>query len=128
MGKEVIEFVRGHRPALLATVSPEGVPNIASKGSLTVLDDERLVYADVVEGRTSSNIRARPEVAVVVIDQEGRGYQIKGRGSRDTTGTVYTYLCEVASALRFPLPPPSTVMVIEVDEVNPLSAPKIRQS
>lgn len=118
-----MEFVRGHRPALLATVSPEGVPNVAPKGSLTVLDDERLVYADLVEGRTSRNIRARPEVAVVVMDRNGRGYQIKGRGSRDTTGTAYTYLCEAAPALRIPLPPPSAVMVIEVDEVSPLGAP-----
>lgn len=126
MGKEVIEFIRGHRPALLATVSPEGVPNIAPKGSLTVLDDERLVYADLVEGRTSRNIRARPEVAVVVMDPTGSGYQIKGRGSRDTTGKAYTHLCEAAPALRIPLPPPSTVMVIEVDEVTPLSAPRRR--
>ena len=127
MDKEVIEFVRGHRPALLATVSPEGVPNVAPKGSLTVLDDERLVYADLVEGRTSRNIQARPEVAVVVMDQAERGYQIKGRGRRDTTGAAYAYLCEAAPALRIPLPPPSMVMVIEVDEVNPLSAPRTRQ-
>lgn len=126
MSNEVVEFVRGHRPALLATVSPEGVPNVAPKGSLTVLDDEHLVYADLVEGRTSRNIRSVPNVAVVVMDRDGGGYQIKGRGTRDETGSAYTYLCEAAPALRIPLPPPSTVMVIEVEEVTPISVPKKR--
>jgi len=123
MSDEVIEFIREHWLALLATVSPEGVPNVAPKGSLTVLDDERLVYVDLVEGRTSRNIMAMPNVAVVVMDREGRGYQIKGRGMRDETGAAYTYLCEAAPALRIPLPPPSMVMVNEVDEVETLTGP-----
>jgi len=123
MSDEVIEFIREHWLALLATVSPEGVPNVAPKGSLTVLDDERLVYVDLVEGRTSRNIMAMPNVAVVVMDRAGRGYQSKGRGMRDETGAAYTYLCEAAPALRIPLPPPSMVMVNEVDEVETLTGP-----
>jgi predicted pyridoxine 5'-phosphate oxidase superfamily flavin-nucleotide-binding protein len=126
MSDEVIHFVHGHRPALLATVSPEGVPNVAPKGSLTVLDDEHLVYADLVEGRTSRNILARPDVSVVVLDREGNGYQIKGRGTRDETGSAYTHLCEVTPALRIPLPPPSTVVVIDVEEVSPIDLPRKR--
>lgn len=126
MSEEVIEFVRSHRPAILATVSPEGMPNVAPKGSLTVLDRERLVYADLVEGRTSKNIEARPSVAVLVMDQEWRGYQIKGRGTRDPSGSAYAHLCETMPALRISLPPPSTVMVIEVSEVTPITAPSRR--
>jgi len=123
MNREVVDFVRSNRPALLATVSPEGVPNVAPKGSLTVLDDEHLVYADLVEGRTSRNIMARPDVSVVILDRGGRGYQIKGRGTRDETGSAYTHLCEAAPALRIPLPPPSMVMVIEVNEVSRIDPP-----
>ncbi|MBI0583077.1 MAG: pyridoxamine 5'-phosphate oxidase family protein [Methanomassiliicoccus sp.] len=128
MSDEVKQFVRQHRPALLATVSPDGVPNIAPKGSLTVLDDERLVYADLVGGRTSSNLASRPQVAVVVIDQYGRGYQIKGRGQRDETGAAYERLCDISSSLKIPLPPPQTVMVIAVDEVSRFDPPKTQRA
>lgn len=126
MSHEVVDFVRSNRPALLATVSPEGVPNVAPKGSLTVLDDEHLVYADLIEGRTSRNILACPEVSVVVLGRDGSGYQIKGRGARDETGTAYTYLCEAAPALRIPLPPPSMIMVITVSEVTRIEPPRMR--
>jgi predicted pyridoxine 5'-phosphate oxidase superfamily flavin-nucleotide-binding protein len=128
MSDEVVKFVRNNRPALLATVSPEGMPNVAPKGSLTVLDEEHLVYADLVEGRTSRNILARPDVSVVVLDRNGSGYQIKGRGTRDKTGSAYSYLCEAAPSLRIPLPPPSTVMVIEVSEVDRIDPPRTRKS
>ncbi|MDW5564076.1 MAG: pyridoxamine 5'-phosphate oxidase family protein [Methanomassiliicoccus sp.] len=128
MSVEVMDFVRRYRPALLATVSPEGVPNVAPKGSLTVLDDERLVFADLVEGRTTRNLQARPNVAVVVLDPQGNGYQIKGRGSPDETGSALTYLCEAAPALKISLPPPSAVMVIDVDEVTPIAPVRKRQN
>jgi predicted pyridoxine 5'-phosphate oxidase superfamily flavin-nucleotide-binding protein len=128
MSDEVIEFVQRYRPALLATVSPDGVPNVAPKGSLTVLDHQHLVYADLVEGQTSANLNYRPSVAVVVLDTDGRGYQIKGRGSRDESGAAYHHLCEVAPALKIPLPPPQTVMVIVVDEVSRIDPPRVHQN
>jgi predicted pyridoxine 5'-phosphate oxidase superfamily flavin-nucleotide-binding protein len=127
MSDEVMEFVQRHHLALLATVSSDGVPNVARKSSLIVLDHQHLVYADLVEGRTSANLKNRPAVAVVVLDPDGRGYQIKGRGSRDESGTAYRHFCETAPALKIPLPPPQTVMVIAVDEVSRIDPPRVHQ-
>lgn len=122
-----MEFVRQHRPALVATVGQDGIPNVATKSSLTVLDPQRLVYADLVEGRTSTNLRARPEVAVVVMDENGEGYQIKGRGRTDDSGTAFNYMCETSPALRVTLPHPRYVFVIEVDEVSPIEPQRRRE-
>ncbi len=124
MGKDVIEFIRSNRPALVATVSPEGIPNVALKGSLTVLDEERLMYAELVEGRTSHNIARRPEVAVVVQDQAGHGYQIKGRGHRDENVAAYGLSCDPISAIKIGLPPPQAVIVIDVQEVQSMEPPR----
>ena len=123
MGRDVIEFIRSNRPALVATVSSEGVPNVAPKGSLTVLDEERLMYAELVEGRTSHNIARRPEVAVVVLDHAGHGYQIKGRGHRDENVATYGLGCDLTSSIKFGLPPPQAVIVIDVQEVQSLEPP-----
>jgi predicted pyridoxine 5'-phosphate oxidase superfamily flavin-nucleotide-binding protein len=123
MDREVMDFITNNRPALVATVSPEGIPNVAPKGSLTVLDEERLMYAELVEGRTSHNIARHPEVAVVVQDRSGHGFQIKGRGHRDENVAAYGSSCDVTSAIRMDLPPPQAVIVIHVTEVQMLEPP-----
>ncbi len=115
-----MDFITNNRPALVATVSPEGIPNVAPKGSLSVLDEERLMYAELVEGRTSHNITRHPEVAVVVQDRSGHGYQIKGRGQRDENVAAYGWSCDLTSAIRIGLPPPQAVIVIHVTEVQTL--------
>ena len=33
MAQEVMDFVEGHRPALVATMAPDGMPNVAPKGA-----------------------------------------------------------------------------------------------
>ncbi len=123
MERDVIDFIKRNRPALVATVSPEGIPNVALKGCLTVLDEERLMYAELVEGRTSHNVVRHPEVAVVVQDHAGHGYQIKGRGHRDDDVSAYGLSCDVTSSIRMDLPPPQAVIVIDVTEVDALEPP-----
>ncbi len=44
-------------PALVATAAGSGKPNVSAKGSLRVLDDEHLVFADIDSPRTIANIK-----------------------------------------------------------------------
>jgi len=39
--------VRQQRMGFMATVCPEGSPNLSPKGTATVWDDDRLVFADL---------------------------------------------------------------------------------
>jgi len=125
MPAEVIEFVRANRPALVATVSPDGAPNVAPKGSLTVLDEEHLVFADLVAGRTSNNILMDPRVAVLVLSPDGRGYQIRGRGRFEHGGALFARSCEAISGLRISLPPPRAVVVIEAENIDEIAPPRM---
>ncbi len=59
-------------PALLATASKTGKPNVSAKGSLRVLDDEHVVFADIASPRTVANIRENPQVAVICLDAAAR--------------------------------------------------------
>ena len=48
--KEVQDFMQG-KMGWVATASPEGVPNCTPKGSVRVIDDEHLVFADLFPGK-----------------------------------------------------------------------------
>jgi hypothetical protein len=128
MPAEVMEFIRGHRPALVATISPDGMPNVAPKGSLTVLDDEHLVFADLMAGRTSRNIVLDPHVSVLVLGPDGKGYKMRGLGRMDEDTGPYAMVCDPTSAVRIELPPPQAVVVIEVGTIDEISPPRARPS
>ena len=67
-------------PALIATASKDGKPNVSVKGSFRVLDDEHVVFADIASPRTIANLRENPQLAALVFDPATRkGCRIWGR-------------------------------------------------
>jgi predicted pyridoxine 5'-phosphate oxidase superfamily flavin-nucleotide-binding protein len=81
------------RPSLLATASRTGKPNVSAKGSLRVLDDEHVVFADIASPRTVANIRENPQVAVICLDAAARkGCRIWGKGSIFDSGELFDQL------------------------------------
>jgi len=78
------------RPSFVATASKSGKPNVSPKGSLRVLDDEHVVFADVSSPRTIANIKENPQVAVICLNYETRkGCRIWGRGELISAGALY---------------------------------------
>lgn len=63
----------------VATVTPDGRPNLSPKGTTTVLDDEHLMFADIVSPNTSANLAHNPHVELNVVDPiRRRGYRFRG--------------------------------------------------
>ena len=78
------------RPSLVATASKSGKPNVSAKGSLRVLDDDHVVFADIVSPRTVANIRENPQVAIICLDAPARkGCRIWGRGEILDSGGLF---------------------------------------
>ena len=78
MPPELLAMIKEKHIAALATVGPDGTPNVSPKG-FTYLDDETLAYVDIYSARTLSNIRANPKVAVAIWDNRSvSGFQVKG--------------------------------------------------
>ena len=48
--KEVQEFLKG-KMAWVATAAPNGMPNTTPKGSVKIIDDEHVVFADLFSRR-----------------------------------------------------------------------------
>jgi len=75
--KQVVQF---QRLAYVATVCPDGTPNLSPKGTTRVWDDKHLVFLDIHSPRTVANIEAGAAVVEVnVVDPIARkGYRFKG--------------------------------------------------
>jgi predicted pyridoxine 5'-phosphate oxidase superfamily flavin-nucleotide-binding protein len=74
----------------IATVEPDGTPNLSPKGTIAVWDDDHLVFADLRSPGTVANLRANPSVEVNIVDQLSRkGYRLKGKATVHTAGADF---------------------------------------
>lgn len=58
--EEMKRVVREQRLGFVATVCPDGTPNLSPKGTTAVWDDDRLVFAGVRSPGTVRNLRSNP--------------------------------------------------------------------
>ena len=58
--KEIKEFVNKQKLGFVATVCPDGTPNLSPKGTTTVWDDDHLVFADIYSPGTTRNLLTNP--------------------------------------------------------------------
>ena len=62
-----------------ASVDATGIPNVSPRYVLMILDDEKLVFADMYMNKTFTNIKRWPKIAVAIVDKVNRGgFQLKG--------------------------------------------------
>ena len=92
--KHVQEFLPG-KMGWVATATKDGVPNTTPKGSIRVLDDQHIVFADLFSFKTRQNLEQNPRVAVTVVDMASHmGYQIKGTAELISSGPLYDQMAE----------------------------------
>ncbi|MFZ0942853.1 MAG: pyridoxamine 5'-phosphate oxidase family protein [Syntrophobacteraceae bacterium] len=115
--KEVQEFVK-NKMAWVATASPDGVPNTTPKGTVQIIDDEHIVFADLFSLKTRDNLQKNPKVAVTVVDMEKhKGYQFKGSTQLVDSGPVFDQVVERLKKAPMQLPHPKYVVIITVDSI-----------
>ena len=120
--QKVQEFMPG-KTAWVSTASLDGVPNATPKGSVKVIDDEHIVFADLFSLKTRANLQENPHVAITVIDtQVGQGYQIKGTAEMIADGPMFDQMAEAIKQMPRPMPPLKYVVRITVDAVYDQSA------
>jgi len=85
LSDEVINAIKDPQSVkVMATISKEGIPHVTAKGSLTVDDNGRIRFLELLEkSQTQKNlvysIWFDKIVAVNVITQDKKSYQIKGK-------------------------------------------------
>lgn len=115
--KDLQEFVKG-KLGWVATACPEGMPNVTPKGTIQVLDDTTIIFADLFSLKTRDNLKRNPKVAVTVVDTEKfKGYQFKGKAELIDDGPLFEKVKEELKQAPMQLPEPKYVAKITVDEV-----------
>ena len=80
----------------IATSDGQGHLNVSPKGALGILDDDKLVFADLLSLKTRGNLQANPIVAVAAVDlQTYEGYQFKGRADLLDEGPLFEEIAEL---------------------------------
>jgi predicted pyridoxine 5'-phosphate oxidase superfamily flavin-nucleotide-binding protein len=115
--KEVQEFLTG-KMAWVATAGSDGMPNTTPKGSVKIIDDEHIVFADLFSKKTRANLQVNPKVAVTVVDMTTyKGYQIKGSASLLESGPLFEKMAKELKKAPQKLPPLEYVVQITVEAV-----------
>ena len=76
---EIKNLVNFQKLGYVATVALDGTPNLSPKGTIAILDDSRLVFANIRSPQTIENLTKNPSIEINVIDPFSRlGYRFKG--------------------------------------------------
>ena len=115
--------VEEQRLGFVATVCPDGTPNLSPKGTTAVWDDDHLVFANIRSPGTLTNLRQNANVEVNVVDPFVRkGYRFKGVASILESGPLYDKLLAFyrergsQSAIR-------EIVMIRVQTAQPIDSP-----
>jgi len=79
-------------PVILATVSPEGMPNTIYATCVGTFADDRLVVADNYFDKTRRNLLAGSKGAILFRSKDGKACQVKGTLEYYTEGAVFQHM------------------------------------
>ena len=101
---------------IVVTASKMGVPNGAPKGSMHVLGDRTLHFAEGAAQKTYRNLLENPQVSVMIVDRPNMdGYQFKGMAELLYDGELYEITKRKAAAHQRPVP--KCVVIVHIEEI-----------
>jgi predicted pyridoxine 5'-phosphate oxidase superfamily flavin-nucleotide-binding protein len=125
--EDMKRVVNEQRLGFVASVCPDGTPNLSPKGTTTVWDDEHLIFADICSPGTVANVQQQAVVEINVVDPVARkGYRFKG------PATVYQEGPFFKQAVAFYLQRGTTsaiqhIVLVKVERAMPLISPAYDQ-
>jgi len=121
--QEIKEFVKQAKLGFVATVCPDGTPNLSPKGTTTVWDDDHLVFADIHSPGTVNNLLVNPSIEINIVDVFVRkGYRFKGVGKVLSEGSLFDEAIafyKTAGSMYII----NNVVLIKVERILPLLSP-----
>ena len=115
--------VREQRLGYIATVCPDGTPNLSPKGTTAVWDDDHLVFAEIRSPRSILNIERNPSVEVNVVDPLVRkGYRFKGQAVVHRSDDIFQSACRMYQEKGLTLEI-RAVVLIRVERALPVISP-----
>jgi predicted pyridoxine 5'-phosphate oxidase superfamily flavin-nucleotide-binding protein len=123
--QEMRDLIEKQKVCFVATADKNGKTNVSPKGSIYVVDDETLAFADLYSQKTRANLRDNPHIALAVVDLKAlKGYQFKGKAELLEEGNIYNDVVCYLETLPMKLPNPQYVVKIKIEEIYNLGMGK----
>jgi predicted pyridoxine 5'-phosphate oxidase superfamily flavin-nucleotide-binding protein len=120
---EMKELIEQQKLGYVATVSPDNTPNLSPKGTLSVWDDDFLIFADIKSPKTMSNLEENPSVEINVVDPISRkGYRFKGTSTIISSGTEHDKIIShyMGKGIKSKI---NKIVQIKVTSINQITSP-----
>jgi uncharacterized protein len=120
--KEVMDTLTATDSAkMLATVSPDGIPNVVPVWSIFPVDPETIAFAEMFIIKTKENLQKNKKVAIAVFKGPMTGYQVKGTFQEfQTSGPIFdSFSKKIMEARKMQI---KSVGIIKIDAVYSASA------
>ena len=86
---EMTALIRENSLALVATVTPDGLPAVSPKATAVVFDPARLAFSDLRSPGTRRNLAANPACELAFVDVFRRkAVRVRGRGAYHARGAA----------------------------------------
>ena len=120
---EIKSIIEQQKLGYIATVSPDNTPNLSPKGTISVWDDEHLVFADIKSPNTMANLEKNPALEINVVNPITRkGYRFKGIGKILSSGDEYdkiiSHYTKIGVKSKI-----GRVVLVKVTSVNDVTSP-----
>ena len=123
--QKMISTVEKQRLGFVATITPEGRPNVSPKGTFVVINDNTLAFGEIRSPNTLTNLLGNPAIEVNFVDPLARkGFRANGVARILTHATSafdenigrFNRWGELAKRIR-------NIVIIEVENAKPLTTP-----
>ena len=121
--EEIKNFVNFQKLGYVATVSDDNTPNLSPKGTIIVLDESHLAFADIQSPKTIENLKRNPSIEINVVDPfSRRGYRFKGTAEVISSGDKfdkiisYYQTSEVKSSIK-------SVILVKIEKLSEVFSP-----
>ena len=123
ISEEIKNFVNSQKLGYVATVSIDGTPSLSPKGTIVVMNESTLVFADIRSPQTIQNLQNNPSVEINVVDPFQRlGYRFKGECKIINEGPefdkILDYYANVGIKSKI-----NSVVIVDVESMSEVTSP-----
>ena len=123
ISEEIKNFVNSQKLGYVATVSKDSTPNLSPKGTIVVMNESTLAFADIRSPQTIENLQDNPSVEINVVDPFQRlGYRFKGEGKIISEGSEFDKILDYYenAGIKSKI---NSVVVVDVKSMSEVTSP-----
>jgi len=123
ISEEIKNFVNSQKLGYVATVSKDGTANLSPKGTIIIMNESTLTFADIRSPQTIQNLQDNTSVEINVVDPFQRlGYRFKGDGRIINEGSEFDKILDYYSNIGIKSKI-NSVVVVDVKSMSEVTSP-----